>query len=471
MIGGLCQKTFTGGHPIPGKINHPLAARASNVTQYRAAPSTGLRGDATVPGDKSISHRALILAALTVGRTKISGILASDDVTRTATALAAMGVSIGDNGDGSWQVDGLGIGGLAEPETVLDLGNSGTGARLLMGVAAGHPFTTHFTGDASLVNRPMSRVAEPLARMGATVLSRSGDRMPLSVTGARHPIPIAFDVPVPSAQVKSAVLLAGLSAPGETSVFEAQATRDHTERMLARFGAKITMARENGGVRATLVGQPELVPTDITVPGDASSAAFWLVAATIIPNSEIRLTGVGINPLRTGLLDTLIEMGADISLEDARDVGGEPVADLVVKSANLRAVEVPAARAPRMIDEYPVLAVAAACAAGATSLRGLAELRVKESDRLAAISDGLAACGVEARATEDTLTIIGAGGPPPGGGAVKTQFDHRIAMGFLVLGLASTAAVQVDDGEAIATSYPGFADHFVSLGADISEVS
>jgi 3-phosphoshikimate 1-carboxyvinyltransferase len=378
-----------------------------------------------------------------------------------------MGVSIADNGDGSWHVDGLGVSGLAEPETVLDLGNSGTGARLLMGIAAGHPFTTHFTGDASLVNRPMSRVADPLGRMGATVLCRSGGRMPLSVTGARHPIPIVFDVPVPSAQVKSAVLLAGLSAPGETSVFEAQATRDHTERMLARFGAEITVTHENGGVRTTLVGQPELVPADIAVPGDASSAAFLVVAATIIPNSEIRLTGVGMNPLRTGLLDTLIEMGADITIDKARDEGGEPVADLRVKSANLRGVEVPAARAPGMIDEYPVLAVAAACAGGATTLRGLAELRVKESDRLAAISEGLAACGVEARATEDTLTISGVGGPPPGGGEVKTYFDHRIAMGFLVLGLASTAAVQVDDGEAIATSYPGFADHFASLGADI----
>jgi len=440
------------------------------VTQFRATRSTGLNGETTVPGDKSISHRALILAALAVGRTRISGILASDDVTHTSAALAAMGVSMEQNPDGVWHVDGVGIGGLREPDQVLDLGNSGTGARLLMGIAAGHPFTTNFTGDASLVQRPMSRIADPLGRMGATVLCRSGDRMPLSVTGPRHPIPIAYDVPVPSAQVKSAVMLAGLSAPGETSVFEAQATRDHTERMLARFGADIIVAPENGGVRIRLVGQPELVPTTIQVPGDPSSAAFLMVAATIIPNSQVRLLSVGINPLRTGLLDTLKEMGGDIRIEDPRDEGGEPVADLTIKSANLNGVLVPADRAPRMIDEYPVLAVAAACAEGVTTLAGLAELRVKESNRLAAISDGLAACGVQSETSQDTLTIQGCSGAPPGGGNVRSHFDHRIAMAFLVLGMTAKAPVQVDDAEAIATSYPGFAEHFGALGSYIQVV-
>ena len=464
MISGLCQKTFVATDPS-------LSEKAVPVTQFRAIPSAGLQGETTVPGDKSISHRALILAALAVGRTNITGILASDDVTHTSAALAAMGVSVGQKPGGMWHVDGVGIVGLREPDQVLDMGNSGTGARLLMGVAAGHPFTTNFTGDASLVQRPMSRVATPLEIMGATVLCRSGDRMPLSVTGPQAPIPIAYDVPVPSAQVKSAVLLAGLSAPGETSVFEAQATRDHTERMLARFGAEITAVPENGGVRITLVGQPELIPTDITVPGDPSSAGFLMVAATVVPNSQVRISGVGMNPLRIGLLDTLMEMGADISIENPRDEGGEPVADLVVKSASLHGTSVPASRAPSMIDEYPILAAAAACATGTTTMAGLAELRVKESDRLAAIGDGLGECGVHSESAQDSLTIQGAGGPPPGDGTVHSHFDHRIAMGFLVLGLAAKAPVEIDDGEAIATSYPGFSEHFGSLGADIQDVS
>jgi 3-phosphoshikimate 1-carboxyvinyltransferase len=471
MISKLCQKTFLGAAHFRSRPDPSQPAKVATVSQFSAIPITGLNGETSVPGDKSISHRALILAALAVGRTKISGILASDDVTHTSAALAALGVSIGQNPDGDWHVDGVGIGGMREPDQVLDLGNSGTGARLLMGIAAGHSFTTNFTGDASLVRRPMSRVAEPLARMGATVLCRTGDRMPLSVTGPRHPIPISYDVPVPSAQVKSAVLLAGLSAPGETSVFEAQATRDHTERMLTRFGADITVSPKDGGARITLVGHPELVPTDIQVPGDPSSAAFLMVAATVIPNSQVRILNVGMNPLRTGLLDTLVEMGGDIAVENPRDMGGEPVADLTVKSVDLHGVSVPADRAPRMIDEYPILAVAAACAEGTTTLAGLAELRVKESDRLAAISDGLAACGVQSDTSQDSLIIQGCSGPPPGGGSVYSHFDHRIAMAFLVLGLAAKAPVQVDDAEAIATSFPGFAEHFGALGADIQAVS
>jgi 3-phosphoshikimate 1-carboxyvinyltransferase len=449
----------------------PPPEKVVTVSQFRANPSTGLNGETTVPGDKSISHRALILAALAVGRTKIFGMLASDDVTHTLEALAALGVSIGQTPDGHWHVDGVGIGGMREPDQVLDLGNSGTGARLLMGIAAGHPFTTNFTGDASLVQRPMSRIADPLGRMGATVLCRTGDRMPLSVTGSRHPIPISYDVPVPSAQVKSAVLLAGLSAPGETSLYEAQATRDHTERMLTRFGADITVIPKDGGVRITLVGQPELVPTDIRIPGDPSSAAFLMVAATVIPNSRVHISGVGMNPLRTGLVNTLVEMGGDIRIENPRDEGGEPMADLTVKSARLHGVSVPADRAPRMIDEYPILAVAAACAEGTTTSAGLAELRIKESDRLAAISEGLAACGVQSKLSQDTLSIQGCSGPPPGDGQVHAHFDHRIAMAFLVLGMAAKAPVQVDDAEAIATSYPGFAEHFGALGADIQAVT
>jgi len=471
MISGLCQKTFPGQPQCRARAHPPPPAKVVKLSQFRATPSTGLNGETTVPGDKSISHRALILAALAAGRTKIFGMLASDDVTHTSAALGALGVSIGQNPDGPWHVDGVGIGGMREPDQVLDLGNSGTGARLLMGIAAGHPFTTNFTGDASLVQRPMSRVADPLRRMGATVLCRSGDRMPLSVTGPQHPIPISYDMPVPSAQVKSAVLFAGLSAPGETSVYEAQATRDHTERMLTRFGAGITVAPRDGGVRITLVGQPELVPTDIQVPGDPSSAAFLIVAATVIPNSLVHISGVGMNPLRTGLVYTLVEMGGDIRVENPREEGGEPVADLTVESARLHGVSIPADRAPRMIDEYPILAVAAACAEGTTTLAGLAELRVKESDRLAAISDGLAACGVQSDSSQDTLVIQGCGGPPPGGGNVRGHFDHRIAMAFLVLGMAAKAPVQVDDAEAIATSFPGFADHFGALGADIQAVS
>lgn len=440
------------------------------MKEYRASPSTGLRGATPVPGDKSISHRALILGALAVGRTAIAGLLESDDVAHTAAALQAMGAGITHESSGLWAVDGLGIGGLHEPNQVLDFGNSGTGARLMMGVAATYPFNTNFTGDRSLVERPMGRVAEPLGRMGARFQFRTGDRMPLTVTGPRNPIPIEYALPVPSAQVKSAVLLAGLGAPGETSVFEPQATRDHTERMLIEFGATVRTEPQDQGNRVTVVGQPELSPTDVRVPGDASSAAFLMVAATVVPNSEVRLTGVGMNPLRTGLLDTLIEMGADIQMDEMREQGGEPSADLTVRSAALKGVSVPASRAPRMIDEYPILAVAAASADGITTLTGLGELKVKESDRLAAIAQGLSACGVQAAATADTLTIEGCCGPPAGSAQVRSYFDHRIAMAFLVMGLAARAPVQVDDTTAIATSFPGFAGLMNGLGGRIKAV-
>ena len=441
------------------------------MTEVQAIPCPGLQGTTHVPGDKSISHRALILGSLAVGRTSISGLLASDDVTRTADALRATGAAITRQDDGAWTVDGLGVGGLREPDRVLDLGNSGTGARLLMGVAAVHPFRTSFTGDESLVRRPMARVAAPLEQMGATFVCRSGGRMPLTVTGARHPIPIEYAPQVPSAQVKSAVLLAGLGAPGETAVIEPAPTRDHTERMLARFGARIRTETTAAGRRVTLGGEAELVPAEVRVPGDASSAAFLAVAASIVGDSGLHMTGVGVNPLRTGLLDTLVEMGADIRLENQREEGGEAVADLTVGAARLHGVEVPPERAPRMIDEYPILAVAAACAEGVTQLAGLGELRVKESDRLHAIAEGLRACGVEVAEEAEGLTIRGQGGAPAGAATVRTHFDHRIAMAFLVLGLASKAPVRVDDFEAVATSFPGFAAVMNGLGARIEPVS
>ncbi|HZT50540.1 MAG TPA: 3-phosphoshikimate 1-carboxyvinyltransferase, partial [Stellaceae bacterium] len=372
--------------------------------------------------------------------------------------------------DGSWRVHGVGVGGLKEPDTVLDLGNSGTGARLLMGAVATHPFTSFFTGDASLRRRPMARVTTPLAQAGARVVAREGGRLPLAVIGAASPMPIEYRLPVPSAQVKSAVLLAGLGAPGETIVEEPLPTRDHTERLLRHFGARVLVeAMEGGGRRIRLAGEPELAAADLVVPSDPSSAAFPAVAALIVPGSEVTITGVGLNPLRAGLYDTLAEMGAAIERRDERIEGGEPVADLVVRSGALRGVDVAASRAPSMIDEYPVLAVAAACAAGRTVMRGLGELRVKESDRLAGIADGLAACGVAVAVEGDTLVIDGKGRPPAGGGRIAARLDHRIAMSFLVLGMAAERPVRIDDGATIATSFPGFVPLMNGLGAAIAE--
>ncbi|MGH7114794.1 MAG: 3-phosphoshikimate 1-carboxyvinyltransferase, partial [Stellaceae bacterium] len=384
--------------------------------------------------------------------------------------LNALGVAATPAGNGRWTVDGVGVGGLAEPENLLDLGNSGTSARLLLGILATHPLTAFVTGDASLRRRPMRRVTEPLGRFGAQFLCREGARLPLAVTGAADPVPIEYRLPVPSAQVKSAVLLAGLNTPGATTVIEPQATRDHTERMLRHFGAAVaTEPAEGGGLRITIEGFPELAAAPIAVPGDISSAAFPLVAALIVPGSEVTIEGVGVNPLRAGLLECLREMGADITMVNQRDEGGEPVADLCARAGALRGADIPAERAPRMIDEYPVLAVAAACAKGRTVMRGLAELRVKESDRLAAIATGLAGCGVHVRVDGDDLIVEGDGGPPQGGASIATELDHRIAMAFLVLGLASRQPVRIDDAAPIATSFPDFIPLMSRLGAEFSE--
>jgi 3-phosphoshikimate 1-carboxyvinyltransferase len=430
-----------------------------------AHPIEALTGSARVPGDKSISHRALMLAGLAIGESEIHGLLEGEDVLRTATAMRALGAEIARDPDGTWRAWGRGVGGLCEPDTVLDLGNSGTGARLLMGLLAGHPVTAVMTGDESLRARPMARVMAPLEQVGARVIARDGGYMPLTVMGTAEPQPIRYELPVASAQVKSAVLLAGLAAPGETTVVERAATRDHTERMLGYFGAEVRVPTEDGGVRSiTLVGQPELSARHIRVPADPSSAAFATVAALVLPGSRLRLEGVGINPLRAGLYTTLQEMGAGISFENRREESGEPVADLVIRASELQGIEVPAERAPTMIDEYPILAMAAACARGRTVMPGLGELRVKESDRLAALARGLAAC----EEGPDSLLVQGCGGRPPGGGTVATQLDHRIAMAFLVLGLAAERPVTVDDAAPIATSFPGFQALMVGLGARFS---
>jgi len=435
-----------------------------------ARPRVPLTGKTRVPGDKSISHRALMLGALAVGRTEISGLLEGEDVLATAAAVNGLGAHAYRAGDGQWAVDGVGVGGLVEPEDLLDLGNSGTAARLLLGILATHPLTAFVTGDASLRRRPMGRVVEPLSRIGARFVTREGARLPLGISGAADPVPISYHLPVPSAQVKSAVLLAGLNTAGMTTVIEPQPTRDHTERMLRHFGATVTAEPiEGGGKRITLEGYPELAAAPIAVPGDPSSAAFPLIAALIVPGSEVTIEGVGINPLRTGLLECLREMGADIALQNERDEGGEPVADLRARAGPLKGADIPAERAPRMIDEYPILAVAAACASGRTVMRGLAELRVKESDRLAGIAAGLAKCGVRVAVEGDDLLVEGAGNFPAGGATIETQLDHRMAMAFLVLGLAANEPVRIDDATPIATSFPDFLPLMNGLGGTIKQ--
>ncbi|GBD43267.1 3-phosphoshikimate 1-carboxyvinyltransferase [bacterium HR40] len=434
-----------------------------------AQPHGPLTGDIEVPGDKSISHRALLFASLAAGTSRVRGLLEGEDVRASEQALRALGVPIERTADGAVLVHGVGVGGFAEPETVLDLGNAGTGARLLMGLLAGCPFTSFLTGDASLRRRPMGRVAEPLRRMGASIVARSGDRLPLAITGRAVLAPLAWQTPVASAQVKSAILLAALAAPGRTEVIEPMASRDHSERMLKAMGARIESERlGDGRHRVTIVGQEELAPFALEVPGDPSSAAFPLVAAAVTPGSQLTIRSVGLNPLRTGLLETLREMGAEIAVENLHERGGEPVGDLRVRAARLRGVEVPAERAPRMIDEYPILSVAAACAEGRSVMRGLAELRVKESDRLAAIASGLEACGVRAEVEGDDLVVEGCGGPPPGGGAIDARLDHRIAMTFAILGGVARRPVVVRGAETIATSFPGFVELMDRIGAAIA---
>jgi 3-phosphoshikimate 1-carboxyvinyltransferase len=438
------------------------------TTKLIARPVARLHGRVRAPGDKSVSHRALMFGALALGETNVSGLLEGEDVLATAAALRALGAVVEHVGEGLWRIRGFGVGGGREPGDVLNLGNSGTSARLLSGILASHPFTSFMTGDASLRSRPMQRVIEPLSRMGARFQGREGGRMPLAIVGTDEMVPIEYRLPVASAQVKSAILLAGLNTAGETTVIEPEATRDHTERMLRHFGAEVRVsAAEGGGKRITVVGWPELKARDIVVPGDPSSAAFAVVAAAIRPGSDVKVENVGVNPLRAGLYRTLHEMGADIAFENPRQVGGEPVADLHVKGGELKGIEVPAERAPTMIDEYPILAVAASCAVGTTRMLGLAELRTKESDRLASVAAGLAVNGVRHEMGADTLTVHGTGAAPDGGGLVKTHLDHRIAMSFLVLGLAAREPVAVDDGSPIDTSFPGFAALMNGLGAKI----
>ncbi|NNG05013.1 MAG: 3-phosphoshikimate 1-carboxyvinyltransferase [Inquilinus sp.] len=439
------------------------------MQQLISTPSAALKGRIRVPGDKSISHRALMLGAVAVGATEIAGLLEGEDVLRTAEAMRALGAEIQRHEDGRWTVYGVGVGGLTEPDRIIDMGNSGTGARLLTGLLATHGVIAFLTGDASLVKRPMARVTVPLARMGAEFVAREGGRLPMAVIGTRSPVPIRYEVPVPSAQVKSAILLAGLNAPGTTTVVEKHATRDHTENMLRHFGAELTIGEaEEGGEAISLTGEPELLGCPVMVPGDISSAAFPIVAALIRPDSDITIEAVGINPRRTGILDTLIEMGGRIDLLNQRDEAGEPVADIRVRGSALFGVDVPPERAPSMIDEYPVLAMAAACADGPTRMLGVGELRVKESDRLAMTAAGLAACGAAVEAGEDTLVVTGDGRAPSGGATVKTDLDHRIAMSFLVLGLAAREPVALDDAEPIETSFPGFSTLLNGLGAKIA---
>ncbi|MFZ0094518.1 MAG: 3-phosphoshikimate 1-carboxyvinyltransferase [Pseudolabrys sp.] len=428
-----------------------------------------MQGRARVPGDKSISHRALILAALTVGETTISGLLEGEDVLHTADAMRALGARVERTGDHAWRVHGVGVGGFAQPAGMLDFGNSGTGVRLAIGAVAGASVTVTFDGDASLRGRPMQRVLDPLEKMGVRVVHvADGGRLPLTLRGTVDPIPIVYETPVASAQLKSAVLLAGLAAPGETTVIEAEATRDHTERLLRHFGAKVS-SKPYGehGRRIILQGQPELEPASVVVPADPSSAAFPLVAALIMPGSELILDAVMTNPLRTGLLTTLREMGASIEALEKRDDGGEEIADLRVRASVLKGVDIPAERAPSMIDEYPVLAVAASFAEGPTRMRGLKELRVKESDRLTATADMLRANGVTAEIEGDDLIVQGKG-RPAGGGEVKTHMDHRIAMAALVMGLGADNPVRIDDSAFIATSFPGFVELMRSAGADLT---
>lgn len=439
------------------------SAEARPMISRRSGP---LGGSAQIPGDKSISHRALILGALSVGETRITGLLEGQDVLDTAKAMRAFGAQVERLGPGEWSVHGVGVGGFSEPEGVIDCGNSGTGVRLIMGAMATTPITATFTGDASLSRRPMARVTDPLSQFGARITTREGARLPITIEGATDPLPLRYRTPVASAQIKSAILLAGLNAPGETVVIEAEPTRDHSERMLAGFGATIRTETTDEGHVITLTGRPELRAQPVAVPRDPSSAAFPVAAALIVPGSQIRVPGVSRNPTRDGLYVTLLEMGADIRFENLREEGGEPVADLIVCHGPLTGVSVPAHRAASMIDEFPILSVIASLASGKTVMNGVAELRVKESDRIEAMARGLQANGVRVEETHDSMTVHGME-TVPGGGTAVTHLDHRIAMSFMVLGLASQAPVSIDDGNPIATSFPEFLTLMRDLGADI----
>ena len=439
---------------------------AQPMISAKAGPLTGT---ALIPGDKSISHRALIFGAMAVGETRITGLLEGQDVLDTASAMRAFGATVTRQGEGAWSVHGVGVGGFSEPADVIDCGNSGTGVRLIMGTMATTPITATFTGDASLRKRPMGRVTDPLSLFGTQAWGRKGGRLPMTVVGAANPVPVRYALPVASAQVKSAVLLAGLNAPGETVVIEREPTRDHSERMLAGFGAELHVEKGPEGHVITLKGRPELRSQTVAVPRDPSSAAFPVCAALIVEGSDIRVPGVSQNLTRNGLYLTLVEMGARIDFENPREEGGEPVADLRVRfSPGLKGIEVPEGRAPSMIDEYPILSVVAAFAEGRTVMRGVKELRVKESDRIDAMARGLEACGVRVEEEEDVLVVHGMGpGGMPGGATAKTHLDHRIAMSFLVAGMAAKKEIAVDDGSPIVTSFPIFEGLMNGLGAAI----
>ncbi len=440
------------------------------ATPMSAHKSSGLSGEAHVPGDKSISHRSLIFGAMAVGETRVTGLLEGQDVLDTAKAMRSFGADVEKQGD-TWVVQGVGVGGFSEPDHVIDCGNSGTGVRLIMGAMATCPIAATFTGDASLNKRPMARVTDPLALFGARSYGRSGGRLPMTIIGAANPVPVTYTTPVPSAQVKSAVLLAGLNAPGQTVVIEREATRDHSERMLAGFGAQIVTEDTDEGHVITLTGQPELKPQTIIVPRDPSSAAFPVCAALITEGSDVLVPNIGLNPTRAGLFYTLQDMGADLTFENMRVEGGEPVADLRAKySPDLKGIEVPAERAASMIDEYPVLSVVAAFAEGKTYMPGVKELRVKESDRIDAMATGLRAAGVDVDEGEDWWTVHGRGfGDVAGGVTVKTHLDHRIAMSFLVMGFATNAPMTVDDSGPISTSFPIFENLMTQLGAKLTQ--
>jgi len=440
---------------------HPMIA-------HKSGP---LQGEALVPGDKSISHRALIFGAMAVGETKITGLLEGQDVLDTASAMRAFGAEVTQHGQGAWSVRGVGVGGFREPADVIDCGNSGTGVRLIMGAMATTSITASFTGDASLRKRPMGRVTDPLSLFGTAAYGRGGGRLPMTVVGAKNAIGVRYALPVASAQVKSAVLLAGLAARGETVVIEREPTRDHSERMLLGFGAQLDVSKTGDGHVITLIGQPELKPQTVAVPRDPSSAAFPSCAALIVEGSDITVPGVSQNLTRNGLYITLVEMGADIEFMDPRSEGGEPVADLRVRfSGNMKGVEVPPERAPSMIDEYPILSILAAFSTGKTVMRGVKELRVKESDRIDAMARGLEACGVRIEEDEDTFIVHGMGaGGVPGGARAAVHLDHRIAMSFLICGMAAKAPVSVDDASPIATSFPIFVPLMTALGASLRD--